>query len=775
LWNSSNADNKIIMINRIKIICSIFLSAILFALPVWSQKISGKISAVPYTWKNVQIAGGGFVDGIIFHPKAKGVRYCRTDMGGAYSWNDATKRWEPLLDFISYEDLNLMGIESIAVDPSDANFVILACGTYTNPRTGNGAILRSFDRGKTFQRTNVPFKFGGNENGRGNGERMSVDPNNGNIIYLGTRLNGVWKSIDKGKTWEQVKTFPDMTEALPSTTGLDSVQQRRAQFQNRGSGVVVTLFDPRSGVAPKGSSTIYIAASLMGRDNIFKSKDGGISWQPVAGQPVQYRPTHAILSSDGMLYITYGDNPGPSGMTNGAVWKYNTGNGQWTDITPDKPSAAENRKFGYAAVSTDAYHPQTIIVSTYNRYSAGGEEIFRSLDGGNTWKPVFKTGKIFNNAAAPYVERTGIHWLFDIEIDPFDSNHAMFTTGYGGHETFNLTDIDKNKPATWTVMSAGIEETVALELASPPKGANLLTAIGDYGGFVHWDLDKPAKEGNYSNPHFNNTDGVVFAENNPDVIVRVGIASHPAAEKNIGYSMDAGKSWQPAATMPKVNSQRGSVAVSADGKTWIWTPQRSAVYITHDTGATWQQATGIPDNSRVIADKVNSDKFYALALLEGKLYISNDGGNIFTPQTLPATIQIPKERGNRGDDRGGQDRIYAAPGREGDLWIPAFDGLYHSTDEGKIFLRMNDVTEIHGFGFGKAAPGFQYPSLYLTGIVNGVRGMFRSDDMAQKWVRINDDMHQWGLVLHITGDPKKYGRVYVGTHGRGIFYGDPSK
>ena len=46
--------------------------------------------------------GGGFVDGIVFHPTAKGVRYARTDMGGAYRWNGQTRRWEPLLDWVSY-------------------------------------------------------------------------------------------------------------------------------------------------------------------------------------------------------------------------------------------------------------------------------------------------------------------------------------------------------------------------------------------------------------------------------------------------------------------------------------------------------------------------------------------------------------------------------------------------------------------------------------------------------------------------------------------------
>ena len=762
------------MTRTIKIISAVFLSAGILVMPAFAQKAITKISSTPYNWKSVQIVGGGFVDGIIFHPKAKGVRYCRTDMGGAYRWNNATKRWKPLLDFISYEDRNLMGVESIAVDPNDPNFVILACGTYTNPRVGNGAILRSFDRGKTFQRTDVPFKFGGNENGRGNGERMAVDPTNSNIIYLGTRLNGLWKSADKGKTWNQVKSFPDMTEAAPQVAGGDSVQQRRVWFQNRGSGVVVTLFDGHNN-ASKEFSTVYVAASLMDRDNFFKSEDGGATWQSVPGQPTQYRPTHAVLAADGMLYITYGDNPGPARMTNGAVWKFNTATGEWTDITPDKPNAAEKRAFGYVAVSVDAQNPKNLIVSSFNRYSVGGEEIFRSTNGGKTWTPIFKTGTTFDNTLAPYVTRTGVHWMFDIEIDPFDSNHAMFTTGYGGHETFNLTDVDKGKKTTWSVMATGIEETVALELLSPPKGANLITAIGDYGGFVHWGLDKPAPEGNFTNPHFLNTDGVACAENNPEVIVRVGVASHNVQGQNIGYSLNAGKSWQPAATMPQTSSQHGHIVVSADGKTWIWTPQRSAVYVTHDNGSTWQQVKGIADNLRVIADKVNPKKFYALSLTKGKLYTSADGGNTFTEQALNDIVTIPKTGTDRGDNRGGQDRIYAVPVREGDLWLAAFDGLYHSTDGGKIFLKLNGVEEIHGFGFGKAAPGSTYSALYLIGVVNGVRGMFRSDDIAQKWVRINDDQHQWGLVLHITGDPKKYGRVYVGTHGRGILYGDPAK
>jgi photosystem II stability/assembly factor-like uncharacterized protein len=721
------------------------------------------------------MVGGGFVDGIVFHPTAKGVRYARTDMGGAYRWNETAKRWEPLLDWVSYEDLNLMGVESIALDAADPNRVYLACGTYTNARTPDGAILRSTDRGKTFQRTNVPIKFGGNENGRGNGERMAVDPNDGNILYLGTRLAGLWKSTDRAVTWSKVESFPDVTEAPPAAAPQAPAGRGAGGARSRGSGVVFTVFDPRSGSKGKASSTIYVGVSLMGRENLFRSTDGGKTWQPVPGEPTAYRPNHAVLASNATLYVSYGTDPGPGRMTDGGVWKLDTKTGAWTDITPVKPAPSDTRPFGYAAVSVDAHNPQVVIASTFGRLNgAGGEDdIFRSIDGGKTWKPVFGGGGTFDYSLAPYVEPTPIHWLFDIEIDPANPDHAMFTTGYGGWETFNLTAMDSGKPTKWSIMSSGIEQTVALDLLSPPKGAPLITAVGDYGGAVQWDLDKPSPEGSPDNPLFGNTNGLACAENKPEIIVRVGRASGHRRGGNIGYSLDGGKSWQMPAATPQPASALGQIAVSSDGATWVWTPDRSPVFFTNDRGTTWTQSQGVPANTRVIADRVNPRKFYGLALFDGKLFMSDDGATTFKEQPIALPDGLPQRGGNRGDNRGGQDRIYATPGKEGDLWLAAFNGLYHSTDTGKTFVRLGGVTEIHAFGFGKAAPGADYSALYLIGIVDGLRGIFRSDNTARGWVRINDDQHQWGLLLHITGDPKQYGRVYVGSHGRGTFYGDP--
>jgi photosystem II stability/assembly factor-like uncharacterized protein len=629
--------------------------------------------------------------------------------------------------------------------------------------------------------------MGGNEDGRGNGERMSVDPNDGDILYLGTRNAGLWKSTDRAVSWNRVESFPDVTENPPAgMRDQDSIARWRRM--NRGSGIVFTFFDPESGSSGKGSSVIYAGVSLMNYENLFRSSDAGTTWHAVSGQPVQYRPTHAVLASDGMMYITYGNSPGPSRMTDGGVWKYNTKTSEWTEITPDKPDP-QTRAFGYAAVSVDANNPQVVIVSSYHRYGIEkGDDIFRSLDGGKTWKQVFGGGGngIIESSLAPYTAFTGIHWLFDIEIDPFNSDHAMFSTGYGGHETFNLTDMDRELPTKWIVMSPGIEENVPLDLLSPPEGAHLITGVGDYGGSVHWDLDRPEPEGNFSNPRFGNTNSIACAENNPDIIVRVGRATDANPGKTIGYSTDGGRTWQPTLSLPHPESMLGQIAISSNGVSWIWAPdpirggfgsgrapQPLPVYLTTDKGASWAECKGIPTNTRVIADRINPNKFYAMDLFNGKLFISTDGGVNFIEQPLNLPGGLPQRGGNRGDSRGGQDRIYAAPGSEGDLWIAAFDGLYHSTDGGKTFLKMDNVSEIHGFGFGKGAPGTNYSALYLIGVIDSVRGIFRSDDIANSWVRINDDQHQWGLLLLITGDPKLYGRAYVGTHGRGAFYGDP--
>ena len=64
--------------------------------------------------------------------------------------------------------------------------------------------------------------------------------------------------------------------------------------------------------------------------------------------------------------------------------------------------------------------------------------------------------------------------------------------------------------------------------------------------------------------------------------------------------------------------------------------------------------------------------------------------------------------------------------------------------------------------------------MFAIGTLAGVRGGWRSVDQGRSWARIDDDAHRWGGRYRvISGDPRREGRVYIGTDGRGLFYGDP--
>jgi hypothetical protein len=117
--------------------------------------------------------------------------------------------------------------------------------------------------------------------------------------------------------------------------------------------------------------------------------------------------------------------------------------------------------------------------------------------------------------------------------------------------------------------------------------------------------------------------------------------------------------------------------------------------------------------------------------------------------------------------------LSATPGLEGDLWLSfRANGLYHSTNAGATFTKLDTVQESYSLGFGKTAPGKKYPALYLAGKVGNLQALFRSDNAGESWVRINDDQHQYGWINCVTGDPRIYGRVYFATGGRGVIYGD---
>ncbi|MGW2572856.1 cellulose binding domain-containing protein [Streptomyces sp. NPDC001537] len=731
-----------------------------------------QLAADTYTWKNARIDGGGFVPGIVFNRSEKNLAYARTDIGGAYRWQEATKTWTPLLDSVGWDQWGHTGVVSLASDSVDPNKVYAAVGTYTNSwDPTNGAVLRSADRGASWQKTDLPFKLGGNMPGRGMGERLAIDPNKDSVLYLGAPSGkGLWRSTDSGVTWSQVANFPNVGNYVqdPSDT---------SGYASDNQGIVWVTFDESTGTSGTATKTIYVG--VADKDNaVYRSTDAGASWTRLAGQPTGYLAHKGVLDAkNGYLYLAYSDKGGPYDGGKGRLWRYATATGTWTDISP---VAEADTSYGFSGLTVDRQHPGTVMTTAYSSWWPD-TQIFRSTDSGGTWTKAWDYTSYpgrsnrytidvssspwltFNANPSPPEQSPKLGWMTEsLEIDPFNSDRMMYGTGATLYGTENLTKWDSGGQFTVKPMVQGLEETAVNDLASPPSGgAQLFSALGDIGGFRHTDLAKvPSMM--FTSPTFTTTTGLDFAETNPNTVVRVGdLDSGP----HIAFSTDNGANWF-AGTDPSGVSGGGTVAASSDGGRFVWSPAGTGVQYTTGFGTSWAASSGIPAGATVEADRADAKTFYGFK--SGRFYVSSDGGATFTASSAT------------GLPGGDSVRFKAVPGAKGDVWLAggAPDGAYglwHSTDGGASFTKLSHVEQADTIGFGKAATGASYQTLYTSAKIGGVRGIFRSTDKGATWTRINDDAHQWGWTGGaITGDPRVYGRVYVSTNGRGVIYGDTS-
>ncbi|WP_425490485.1 WD40/YVTN/BNR-like repeat-containing protein [Dyella mobilis] len=730
-------------------ICTVACTWLLFA-----NVHAAEPASIPYRFTNVRIGGGGFVSGLVYQPTAQGLLYARTDVGGAYRWDQASGRWTPLTDWLGAADDNLFGIDSLAIDPADPGKVYLAAGTYTTAQAGNAAVLRSNDRGAHFQRTDLPFKLGGNELGRGNGERLAVDPNDGRILFLGSRDAGLWRSDDAGAHWARVASFPAVATSLSATA--------ENHWRRQAIGIVFVVFDPSSGAPGKASQTLYAGVSTR-NTSLFRSTDGGHSWSAVPGQPLGLRPNHLVRAGDGTYYLSYGDEPGPDSMHDGAVWKYQSVEGRWTDVTPLPHLAGQPSGYGWGTVAVDPENPKVVMASTFAHYTPK-DELFRSIDGGAHWQEIFARSQ-FDFSEAHWTREHTPHWIASIAIDPHDPDRAWFVTGYGVWMSTDMRQADRGGQVHWQFQDAGLEETVALGLVSPAQGAHLLSALGDLDGYRHDDLSVAPLQFS-APPRYANSESIDNAGLKPELIVRSGYLRYPFGSAiRAAYSEDGGNHWQAFASEPSQGQGAGSIAIAADGKTVLWfAADAQTAYLTRDFGKHWRASEGLPAGARVLSDRRDPQRFYAYVAGTGRVFASHDGGahfhvigGVLTGTSAPRAIS----------------EVQAAPDSAGTLYVASHDlGLMRIGDDGSLRARAGGLSEVSSFGFGRAAPGKQTLTLFAAGVRNGLQALYRSTDGGAQWLRIDDDAHRYGKIRLVTGDPRIFGRVYFASSGRGIVYGD---
>ena len=749
-------------------------------------------------WDTLNIAGGGFVSGII---TGDDQMYARTDVGGAYRYDYEQKKWVQLLDFLNEADRGFLSVDAMCVDPNDDNTLYLLCGCayFSDART---AIFRSRDAGETFEEIDVTdlIQVHGNGYGRQCGESIAVDPDNPDIIYCGgdatAGTSGLIMSEDGGDTWKAVDGYgkldlfeyeinwPTWTEHKAKTTA--------EKYDGGANGVsTVTITDGK----------VFVGTSIKGKANLHVAEVGSDDFQPLnENLPTEQMPSRINLDADGNLLITY-INGLMFDRGTGYAYKYNPKTDELKDITPTEGSGSNAKKLnvGYGAVTSDKNDANKLVATTCAQwYSqswtadawerdaiAWGDRFFKSEDGGETWTEMtpgntaYWSGPLIadylQDGGHSWIRDKAIHWSGCIALDPRNSDQFWVVSGNG---VFTCENTWAECP-TIRFAADGIEEVVSLDFISRP-GKDPVSVIGDYDGFYH-NADGTATQ---LTPSMNkltsttaSTAGIAYCPANPDVMVRLSEGSA------MGYYTTDGTTWQELPNIP-CSGAKAAINQLEDGTYRILVSSSGKISYTDDFGKTWSTASTSDSLSSTIwmcVDEKNPQYVYAYGYYYNSSYFYSKPAPDITDARY--VLMVSDDYGKtfkngqticQYDQCDGAYRIAYLD--EGTFAIAAgYYGAYLVTDYGKTVTKMDGVSYCKTMGYGAAQKDGDPYTLYMYGkpADSDPEGIYRSTDCGKSWVLINQN-HLYGGTgngNYLVGDMNTFGTVYMSTVGCGIVVG----
>lgn len=754
---------------------------------------------IPYEYRNAPIPGGGYVTGLIYHQKVPGILYCRTDIGGTYRFDG--KSWHSLIDHVTGEDLSETYPIALALDDRDPNILYIVSGIYGQD---HGKLSISDDQGASFIHKTVPTPVHGNLSGRGTGLRLVVDKNNADILYFASQLGGLWKTEDRGDTWEKLPLPEEYTTFVwvsddsgtivvgtaGYTTRVDEALRGHSLYVSYDAGITFGKLPMPENVIVPDSKMNGLVASRYDHDGKF---------------------LYVTMNSTGRwnYIVPLGYSCDTGDVIGGRVIRYRFENGAiagFDDITPEGPGYLN---YGFGGVSSCKSKPGLLVCSTLCREKEAPETVYISEDYGNSWRVSLQGLEIggihFRTSYMKPCYNGGVsllHWLSDIKIDPFDPNKLWFNSGTGVFTTDALLS-DDPQYHDWC---DGIEETVHLNVYSPLSGdVQLVDIVGDLGGFAFRDLQKSC-ENSFDDAEGNRYITCINADiSDMDSGLAVITARGNWKGKTKGgliRTMDGFNTYQripmPFGLGEKIDAQLrqiehpnvnpGWVAMSGDGKNIVWSVADNIrlptdmVIVSRDGGRTFRKVeifdlngqTVINGYLKVYSDRMNPNLFYGFGG-EGQVYISCDGGLTFRQKEtcLPKVDFGYIDCANKTEVRGvaGVSGVfYLALGTDG-LWKMIWENdtvtCIRLSAEGDTCLRC-------GLGLGKPEGNYveENKAVYLCGVIDGQYGFYRTLDEGKTYARLNTQKQMYGEINSIDGDKRVFGRFYLATGSRGVLYGE---
>jgi len=301
--------------------------------------------------------------------------------GGVWKTTDGGETWDPLFDKQS-----VSSIGAIAVADSDPNVLYVGTGEACirgNISYGDG-VYKSVDAGKTW--TNVGLK-----DSRHIGA-VIVHPSNPDVVFVAAlghaygpnEERGIFRSRDGGKNWEKV-----------------------LYINNRTGGIDV-VFDPQNphvlfGAMWEGWRTPWSLNSGGEQSGLYRSSDDGSTWKRLTGNGLPAGPLGRIAvgvagGDSNIVYALIEANKG-------GLYRSEDGGEHWSLVNEER--RFRQRAWYFTHAWADPKNPNTVYIANTG--------LFRSIDGGKT----------FDRLPAPHGDHHGL-W-----IDPTNPNR-MINANDGG-------------------------------------------------------------------------------------------------------------------------------------------------------------------------------------------------------------------------------------------------------------------------------------------------------------------------------------------------------
>lgn len=539
---------------------------------------------------------------------------------------------------------------------------------------------------------------------------VAISPDDEDVVYVGTRDAGVFKTINGGQSWQ------------PARHGLTLMPIRTIEID------------------PQNSNVLYAGSDF---DGIWKSTNGGGSWIQIRNGVLNgnYWLVENIVIDFQNTQIIYAAYHQPH--YGGHILKSVNGGTSWEYKDSGIPKNEDGHTEDLYALAIDPNNHLTLYTGTRR------DGAFRTTNGGESWQTI--------NCGVPVDSNGDLVNVTSFAFDPHHSNRLCSVIGFVGRGYYFF-----NAQNCWEKIST--DNRVDDHIKFHPTDGDI---IYSYGNSFHISSDGGVTFG-YAED-IEQVNDIEFHNDFPDTIYA---ATEWYGSKLDGYrSGGVNKTTDSATTWSEMNQGItarviSTVGVDPQNSDYIYAidgGDNTLLHRSQDGGQTWQRSfdfIGEFDLDFITVDPLMSQQIYAGGWAND-FYISTDYGDTFSTideVIYPTMIAFDPDSPTTMYVSSREEGIYKSYD-SGSTWTQKRNGLPIDSFDGSTWIDSVAVDPNN--------------SLVVWAGANVREGIFKSEDGGENWVLkgLKDDFFAHKILsLAINSNNSNIILAGTGSYGPGSIY-----